>query len=85
MDPALLTLLLSIATVHAENTTAAPAANDTLFNATGVDDCSSSAWIGTLVSAGLFIVSEVLPFISKSPSNGILHTIVNGLKGAQKK
>ena len=62
-------------------TTAAP-------NATGLGsvlgECES-AWIGTVVSAGLFIVSEVLPFISKSPSNGVLHTIINGLKGAQKK
>lgn len=54
-------------------------------NSTGEGSGCGQAWIGTIVSAGLFIVSEALPFISKSPSNGIIHTIVNGLKGTKKK
>ena len=77
------TLYLASAT----ETTAAPGTvNETLLNASGsgLGECGD-AWIGTILSAGLFIVSEALPFISKSPSNGIIHTIVNGLKGIQKK
>ena len=58
--------------------------NATNSTGSGLGECGS-AWIGTIVSAGLFIVSEALPFISKTPSNGVLHTIINGIKGIQKK
>ena len=58
--------------------------NATNGTGSGLGECGS-AWIGTIVSAGLFIVSEALPFISKTPSNGVLHTIINGIKGLQKK
>ena len=85
-------LALASATIYAAAQTGPTGASEelefTVFNATNSTlDCSGcgQAWIGTIVSAGLFIVSEALPFISKSPSNGIIHTLVNGLKGTQKK
>ena len=57
-------------------------ANDT--NSTGGLDACAGGWIGTIVAAGLFIVSETLPFISKTPSNGIIHTVINLVKKQRK-
>jgi len=83
--PAAIALIFYASLSTAISTNATTITNETVFNATDVLGECGDAWIGTIVSAGLFIVSEALPFISKSPSNGILHTIINGLKGAQKK
>ena len=79
------TLYASAQTLETNDTSAIVGSLGSLVNATGTGGECGQAWIGTIVSAGLFLISEALPFISKSPSSGIIHTIVNGLKGVKKK